>query len=76
MQNQFFRIGDYAINWDSVQFVRKVKGDNGFYYHVFLIDKKDPLSFVESSPEGKALLHWWENSVSALQDGSEPIPFA
>jgi hypothetical protein len=70
-------MGDHAINWNNVLYVRRTKQESGGYaFSVYFSGRENPLPFYPSSPEGKALLNWWENRVPELQDGTEAIPIA
>jgi len=72
----FSRLGEFAINWNNVLYVRKIQRSGGGYFEVYFSGLAQPLKFDASKPEAKALLNWWENHVSELTDGSEGIPAA
>jgi hypothetical protein len=72
MNNQFTSMGDYAINWNNVLYVKRTKMDNdGFAFAVYFSHQKEPLQFYPGAPEEKALLNWWQNTVRALPNGTE-----
>jgi hypothetical protein len=71
MQSTFYRVGDSAINFDNIQFVNKVKREQGIYFEVYFAGSDQPLQINGSTPGGKALLNWWENMVPVLLDGTE-----
>ena len=74
LNSQFSRMGEHAINWNNVQYVKIAKQSNGYAFNVYLVGRESPLIFHASAPEAKALLNWWENHVPELQDGTERIP--
>ena len=78
MQNQFYRVGNFAINFENVLYVRKVNGERGTYLEVYFAGKDQPLPITNNTPGGgiEAWLHWFEEMIPALPDGTEDIPIA
>jgi len=71
MQTQFYRLGTHVINFANITFINRGTGDT---VHVHFVGMVAPLTFQKGSVEAKALLHWWENSISEMTDGTEGIP--
>ena len=76
LNSQFSRMGELAINWDNVLFVKRAKQSNGYAFSIYFSGRESPQMFHASAPEAIALLNWWENHVPELQDGTEAIPMA
>ena len=75
--SKFYRVGNYAINLENVNYIERIafkKEEPKLEIHFVGTDKV--VSIEERTPEGKALLNWWENMVSALSDGTEDGAYA
>ena len=76
MQNQFFRVGEEVINFAYVTRVtRQGKGDS-FLFAVHLIGRDRPIHIEANTAEGRALSRWFDETVPALTDDTEHVPFA
>jgi hypothetical protein len=72
MSSKFYRLGNYAINFENICYVERIafkKEEPKLEVYFAGTDQK--VSIVENTPEGKALLNWWENMVSMLPNGTE-----
>ncbi len=75
MQSQFFRVGEEVINFAYVTHVTKKKKEDSFLLVVHLIGRDNPMYIAASTAEGRALSHWFNETVPVLTDGTETIPF-
>ena len=73
MSQNYCRIGNLAINFDTIQYIERKKGENGFYFHIHFVGTEQSRSINEDTPEGKALLNWWQSTVPVLLDGTDEI---
>lgn len=71
MSQNYHRLGEFAINFDAIRYIQRIKGDNGFYFHIYFVGSDQPVMINENESEGKALLNWWQNTVRELPDGTE-----
>lgn len=62
MKNSFIRLGNKLINLDHVTHIAKEKGENGYYYAVYVAGKDTPeWVFPESEAGGNALRQWFKD---------------
>ncbi len=70
--SKFYRAGDFVFNFDNINYVQKMEHPEGdVYLHVYFVGEEKEVEFNIEEPDGKALLHWFENSVQSLPDGTE-----
>jgi hypothetical protein len=69
----FYRLGEFVINLDNVQYVERRKVQGISYLDISFVGKDQPMIINEIDPKGKALLNWWQNEVRVIPGGSEEL---
>lgn len=76
MPVQFLRVGEHVINFANVTHITRQGPKGSSLFQVHFVGTEETLTFSATGPDGRALFNWLSNSVPALTDGTEEIPFA